>query len=790
MIRNNPVSSAFNPALNIPPHVLGALVSWWLGHQALHRVIGRRSLLALVLLLAQLAPALPAAAQQAPAPGADIVFVVDQSGSMSKGTIINSSDRRCKPERLPDCPRTAPTDPDGLAIRTVHDGLAPIFERLVLRSLAGSAAGGPAEDYRFGLVLFGGDDDPAASVVTGVPLTRIEIERGARGRLAPNLARMLPSETINLGETAFSRAFRAVCEMLECEVAAPPGRTRVVVLLTDGQPSLDEFAYDPARPDGYFSALRKEHAALFAGAQIWVLGLDQANRFWPKNEPYWSQIAPGRTFRLSAPSDIADRLRAIARATIGEPPGAQRTCDGAPFAVEPYRSTLTLSLEYADPQGRATIALPDGAPLSERTPNLLSYSRSAQSETFIIAQPTPGSWRCTLAGSGVNPRLRTLMGSFVLADVSFAPAEGALVSACRDFKLELGYADASGQPLAELADYPLKHELWLSNGGTTALYQLQPVGSGRDRWATGQALRPDPRDSLIEARVDVRLPSGAPVFSATRQLNMIDAALPCIAPGAPAAGSVSQIYAGLSLTDLELSVTLSQRGSPSTPAGVFREDMAQIVSGRLEGPGGLSRSFALQPRAGAAGVFAAQLPGIEASGVYTFTATLQGTTQANQPYSISTAPIAFTRVADPIWVAARWAVWLATVLALLIVVTLLIVVAIMLSGPFPRGTLVLEQRAGAPDDAYNWQRVASVALSSQRVLGLFRTRRVRVRPRTLRGTGLRELKVRRIVRGKSEGVQVTVLRDQKRANLSFQFMKHQEYKTFDGKFRIVYEVER
>ena len=36
-------------------------------------------------------------------------------------------------------------------------------------------------------------------------------------------------------------------------------------------------------------------------------------------------------------------------------------------------------------------------------------------------------------------------------------------------------------------------------------------------------------------------------------------------------------------------MTLTQRGSPSAPQGVFREELGQIVSGELRGPGGLSR---------------------------------------------------------------------------------------------------------------------------------------------------------------------------------------------------------
>src|SRR5215210_205578 len=127
----------------------------------------RRSFI-LLMLIPALLTIVPAAvrAQNDLPPGTDIVFVVDQSGSMSRGTIINPRDRRCAPERLPDCPRSAPTDPEGLAIKAIRDGISPIVERMILRSVSRLAGPAVAEENRFGLILFGGDETFDTSVVT------------------------------------------------------------------------------------------------------------------------------------------------------------------------------------------------------------------------------------------------------------------------------------------------------------------------------------------------------------------------------------------------------------------------------------------------------------------------------------------------------------------------------------------------------------------------------------------------------------------------------------------------
>src|SRR4051794_10741466 len=396
----------------------------------------RRSLIFLMLIPALLLAIVPAAAraQSDLPPGTDIVFVVDQSGSMSRGTIINPRDRRCAPERLPDCPRTPPTDPDGLAIKAIRDGISPIFERMILRSFSHMAGPSVAEQNRFGLVLFGGDATFEESVVTALPLTRIEIERDANGFLQSNIARQLPTTPRSLGETAFSRAFTGVCTLLNCAQPTPANRKRVVVLLTDGQPSQDEIAFDTKKPDRYFAELSIQHADLFSSSELWVLGLDTKDQFWSKNAPYWGQIAPGRTFRLTNPRDIAAKFRAIAQHSVGDPPGTARDCDGSPLQIEPYRSTLTLILEYPDSNSRAVFVQPDGTTLTKDL-NLLGYTRSAQSETFVIKNPTPGEWHCTIVGSSVMPRYRNIVGEFRLAEAKIEQLSDLPVSTCQNFDL-------------------------------------------------------------------------------------------------------------------------------------------------------------------------------------------------------------------------------------------------------------------------------------------------------------------------------------------------------------------
>jgi hypothetical protein len=749
----------------------------------------RRSFILLMLIPALLLTIAPAAAQaQNNLPlGTDIVFVVDQSGSMSRGTIINPRDRRCTPERLPDCPRSAPTDPDGLAIKAIRDGISPIFERMILRSFSRLAGPGIAEENRFGLVLFGGDATFEESVVTAIPLTRIEIERDANGILQSNIARQLPTTPRNLGETAFSRAFTGVCMLLDCGQPTPANRKRVVVLLTDGQPSQDEIAFDTKKPDRYFAQLGIQHADLFRSSELWVLGLDTKDQFWSKNAPYWSQIAPGRTFRLTSPKDIAAKFRAIAQRSVGDPPGTARDCDDSPLQIEPYRSTLTLLLEYPDSSSGAVFVQPDRTELTKEQ-NLLGYTRSAQSETFVIKDPTPGEWRCEIVVPGVTPRYRAIVGEFRLVEAKIEQLNDLPVSTCQNFDLAVSYRDAEGAPIAEIQGGALEQTLAITIDGQLTTRTLVPDGDARQRWRTEQPLTPGARGGTYPARVEARLPDGTLLLRSTEQLVTIDAQLPCMQSIAPS--GISQMYTGLALTPVELAVQLTQGGQPSFPEGVFKEDLAQIVSGQLENAQGLTQTIQLQPDAARPGIFVARLDDLQNAGVYTFTAALQATTPAGQAYQLAPRSVSFSRVANPYWVGVRWAIRIAALLALIGLIALLGYLLFLITGPFPRGTLVLEQRRADPlAEIGEWDKLTYIRMSSQRMLfGLFRTRRPSVKSSTLKAMSLREIKIRRVARGKDEGVQVTLIRADRKGTLAFQFIRDKEQKTFDGKYRITYET--
>ena len=138
-----------------------------------------------------------------------------------------------------------------------------------------------------------------------------------------------------------------------------------------------------------------------------------------------------------------------------------------------------------------------------------------------------------------------------------------------------------------------------------------------------------------------------------------------------------------------------------------------------------ARTIQLQPDAARPGTFIARLDDLQIAGVYTFTATLKATTPAGQAYQLAPQAVSFSRVADPYWVSMRWAIRIAALLALIGLIALLGYLLFLITGPFPRGTLVLEQRRADPlAEIGDWDQLTAIRMSSQRLLfGLFRTRR-------------------------------------------------------------------
>jgi hypothetical protein len=747
-----------------------------------------------------IAPAGTIAQDEGPGAGVDIVFVVDQSGSMIRGPILDEDSNL----------RGPPSDPDNLAIRTVKDGMGVIISHIYQLQLERDSHDMVEKTHRFGLVLFGGTGDPndASNARIVVDLTPIQVYQETDGSLKSNIDGLIPAGGTNLGETAFSHAIDAACGVLNCTTPTPEGRERVVVLLTDGQPAFDRFPYNWADPEPYFSSLQQRYADFFGAdrTEFWVIGLDKNDTFWSRNGRFWERIAtPERTSRLIDASQISSKFREIAMEAIGEPLGDPKPCN-ATFMVDPYLVSLNLSLQYPDTESKAEFSLPDGSVLKAGNAGV-AHTPGVQSETFVVTNPPPGTWSCQVIG-GVDATFRDLQGAFEFTRVEVEPrvkverSEGPVApSTCYDFDLSVLYLDNNEKPIVEEPGYPLKSRAVLTIDGDPQSRNLLPDPDRPNHWTTEQPFTPGPQGgnyplSIYVDYVDSESERTA-VFTDTEQVVTIDPALPCIHMLEPEDGSTSLMYHRLSPRDLEVAVILKQGGEPGMPTGVFQEDLSQIVTGTLQGPDDLHMVVHLRPDDEQPGRFVTKVESekIPDKGEYTFSAELHATTtdaKGNLPYYVSTSEVTFERDLG------LWKKWfeiglrIAVFLGILIVVVLAGFFIFLITGSHPRGSLILEEKAtGEVARNRTWDELRTISLNKMKLLGLFHTRWP---SQKLRMAGLRKIKVRRLEGRGRDGVKVILTRDQRarksgsKAREELNFTRDGEKKTFDGgKFRMTYE---
>lgn len=708
--------------------------------------------------------------------GIDVLFIVDQSGSMRDGPI-----------NRPGEPRLPATDPEGLSIDAVRDGFAPIFDRILQRQLARGNAGLLEENYRFGLILFGSE------VVEALPMTRIEaITDPATNLQTPNIADQFPGAAINLGDTSFSRAFSLACTMLgsssDCNEPFPADRQRFIVLLTDGQPSIQgapaviESLYSNTNPGPYFDRLRQTYGNLFRNAELWVLGIDKRNQFWANNVAEWEQIAPQRTQRLESERDVSRVFQDIADKMLASGNEFERgDCNAtAAISVPPYLASMTLILNYKDTDSRAEFRTPSGVPLSppqpggspatDTAPNQVTlYNRTRLSEVFTILRPEPGNWACTLVGTGVVPEYRKREGSFAIAELRPATPDGQLASTCSEFGLTVSYRDAKGKVLQQVDAFPLYQEAVVQfHDGRSEQVNLSLVPGRTDLWKSERTMLPDNQGGAYTVTVAVRLdPAATPIFTGTGQV-IIPPDYPCalrvVQPTAQQELALSDFYWPWEawypdvppgrLLPAEVAIALERTDGRTADNNVFLQPLTEIVTATIHRPDGERVAADLNYDTD---FLEAKVPGqtLDRIGTYTLTVELAGTTRDNLPYSLSAAPVTFVRKLPEQVLLAQQIAFGVIVGMFLAFSGALMWFAYIVTPPYPTGRLIIETRQsdGSWDDGSRYYQVRAPKF---RLFGLIPTKYPYI-TNLPASTGIKYIKVSRIGNGRREGVRAKVV---------------------------------
>lgn len=333
--------------------------------------------------------------------GIDLVFLVDQSGSMR----IN--------------------DPFEMRTNIIKWVLSDLgIDNLFTRKYA---------DNRLGIVSFGTEariDLPLVSLKTDSPeeLKRLYSE------LSPKIV------ADNMGDTDVIKGFEMVKQVFD--QAPPPKsdapRTRAIILLTDGPPYREGWQKDPTFAYSnfytpYFRELSKYISENFPlalenrstdGYHIWVIGLNSTaetggtpppGASWPELEAYWQRVvnpAPGidrvvlvpTRDQSAVPPIIIKMLDQIMVGGVCDPrlnrePARMGAQDkpaclvSEEFTIPPYISQAIFSIFKPGKASRIQFMDPNGNILSENAPNVTRTVESAQIERLIVNNPMPGVWR-------------------------------------------------------------------------------------------------------------------------------------------------------------------------------------------------------------------------------------------------------------------------------------------------------------------------------------------------------------------------------------------------------------
>lgn len=380
-----------------------------------------------------------------------VIFIVDQSGSMFGFT---DSSGRFNP----------PTDPLDLRFAAPENAFARLGAYRYQRYQDAT--------IQFAVIYFG--DQPK----TQIPWTEIAPDSKTEfEQLQQDVTPLFPLND-SLGETLVQAPFEIASSLF---IQVPPQvdecPTRAVIVITDGQP------FSSAEPgfnwqnhlrgvDSYVNQYMPtpEH-------RIYVIGVDEANRYWPATRPFWEDIAgdPDRVFRAQSQSEMSSlilRITSELMRTLGE--GLVSGCvdDEGILDVPGSMQKIYISLSKWD----ANIHLEVQDALG-RDLNIQSYSSfpgveyegiDESVETLIVENPHPGPWRViTAIPDALKDACAVTFDALTAVKQPIMPLDGDQLIQFQKSPLQFQLVNADGSPLPDYNDptYDLQMDVKIWNGG-------------------------------------------------------------------------------------------------------------------------------------------------------------------------------------------------------------------------------------------------------------------------------------------------------------------------------------
>jgi hypothetical protein len=321
------------------------------------------------ILLCFLVLCLPTQAQN----GHEVIFIVDQSGSMLKAHGPNGT--------------WAPNDPLGNRVEAIMQA----FE--TVQSLVdGNQSTGVSHHLR--VIEFGSTarsrPDLAISISYDPSRPPGQIE-SVKNKIWSGLL------GYGMGNTDTKAAFQEAQKLVNTIGGTPPDRIHII-LITDGRPYVEGSSTDIGSPyqqelDRLLNDLR-QHATLDV-IGVTGNGLDQ---YWPTWGPYWTKVSAGRAYAGAQGTEISMHVDRILRERLGLP--AQGVASN-PYYCPPYLRSITFNVFRNQRGGRAQIKDALGRVIVPGLPGV-TFVNEVTYDRITVEDPPPGLWELDRQSSRIT----------------------------------------------------------------------------------------------------------------------------------------------------------------------------------------------------------------------------------------------------------------------------------------------------------------------------------------------------------------------------------------------------
>ncbi|MCP4538851.1 MAG: VWA domain-containing protein [Chloroflexi bacterium] len=387
----------------------------------------KKELMIIVLLIGcLLCPPTYSQAQAPPPAGLDILFVVDQSGSMGGSPA-----------------HPIPNDPNALRFYAPINAMRWLgSDRLQVHHTT---------TYRIGVLHFGDQSQAGLDWQTIAPANSDEWEAQKAG-LESALA-FDDFRTDNLGGTNFYQAMEQARRMFDLLPEDPAGpHLQALVILTDGEPSVSG-----QTAGEHMRRVQDYVTANFPNDQFTICAIamnDVSGDYWTSMEPWWNTITQDCAVKLvSNETDVGAAFRVILRQLTADLPDATPTehviIDNLPaeIVVPPYLQSIAFTLDKANPQvDGIDIEVLEGDPFSTSQEQIEGENEPI--ETITIYDPPPGRWqiRATEGATLGKVDMRKINANSVM----LSPAGVALLNIPTQVEYQL--QTSQGHPLPQYDD--------------------------------------------------------------------------------------------------------------------------------------------------------------------------------------------------------------------------------------------------------------------------------------------------------------------------------------------------